>query len=223
MAETQPEFTTSRSRITNFIKSALSKFPSINNNELPNLRRDEIHQRFPEDSYTQRGFDLNTEVNERTGLFVEIAGPTDNGYELTDLTKLPKKVHISNIYPGSPRFNPKSGKVDTIVGTVDFVADARKLPFKAGSIGILLASCLPGQINPDVLGEADRVLEPGGLFVCENTTDDLVESATLGDFNLVSYRKEKTIYSKDPRRQKAIISRVGNYKWNVVLQKKKDA
>src|SRR3989344_8339438 len=41
----------------------------------------------------------------RKGPLIEVAGPTEGGYRSIDIEKRPKKLLVSNIVPGAPRFH----------------------------------------------------------------------------------------------------------------------
>lgn len=98
-------------------------------------------------NWKKRGFDVEKKLNSVKGKIIEVAGPTPYGYDLVDFEKLEKPVYTSNVFPGMPYFGKKADDGTEIInyaGKVDFIADATKLPFKDGSIGAVLISCLGG-------------------------------------------------------------------------------
>jgi hypothetical protein len=156
--------------------------------------------------WTKEGFSIEDEIRDRQGPLIEIAGPTDYGFELVDLSKLDKKVFVSNISPGCPLYDDVTGEFLCYTGQVDFQADAQNLPFRESGIGILFASCLPKEIRNRTIQEAKRVLEDGGLLVWQGGTDEDIESAKKIGLEPVEYSKHLNQATQ-------------TYSWNVIFKK----
>lgn len=78
-----------------------------------------------------REFDLNRTINSLQGQpTLEIAGPTHRGYPIID-NRLPSAPIVTNILPTSTDYE-----------TVDVLADFKRLPFRSGTFGMVLASCI---------------------------------------------------------------------------------
>lgn len=99
----------------------------------------------------REGFHAAEEIKRMEGPTIEVAGPTDEGFFFHDIREnivRPRKIDlfkerkafVSNLYPGSPRF--EQGQFNHFFGTADFIADARELPMKEGKAGVLFCSCL---------------------------------------------------------------------------------
>lgn len=82
-----------------------------------------------------------------------MAGPTDPGLDLADLSKIDKKMYVSNIEPGLPLWS-REGEHLGYIGKVDFQADATNLPLKTDSIGALFVSAMYRDIREKFLLEA---------------------------------------------------------------------
>lgn len=100
-------------------------------------------------------FDLLGELEKRKDKFVEVAGPTERGFMFYDFKEgeEPKrlnlldyiskdKMYVSNLFKGVAHWNPNTGEFLGIENSVDFRADAKKLPLKDESIGAFFGSCL---------------------------------------------------------------------------------
>jgi len=83
-------------------------------------------------NFYESGFSVEKKLKELEGPFVEVAGPTTEGYELVNLNKLDKKLFVSNL-----RDSPWRGKID-------FRSDVRKLPIIDNSVSALFVSNLGG-------------------------------------------------------------------------------
>src|SRR6185503_12480423 len=55
------------------------------------------------------GFVVGDALKEVQGPFVEMAGPTREGYQVTGIPALPKKLLTSNVFPGTPYFDGQDG------------------------------------------------------------------------------------------------------------------
>lgn len=108
-------------------------------------------------------FYLRRELRKLQAPFIEVAGPTREGFVFHDLDETgelkkidlakEQKVFVSNLYSGKPEFE-KGGFVQ-FYGLVDFVTDARITPIRGGSIGALFCSCL-GEISS---GGVEKIME----------------------------------------------------------------
>ncbi len=166
----------------------------------------EVTAKMDDEKWTKEGFSIEEEIRHRHGPLVEIAGPTDNGFELVDLSKLDKKVFESNISPGCPLYDDMTGEFLCYTGQIDFQSYAQNLPFKESGIGVLFASCLPKDIRNRTIQEANRVLEDGGLLIWQGGTDEDVESGKKIGLELVEYSKH-------------LCQRTQTYHWNVIFKK----
>lgn len=130
-------------------------------------------------NYKESGFDAAKSLRERKGNFIEVGGPTTQGYELVNINRLDRRLYITNIDPkGCPLFDPFS-RTPRVVRylPIDFPADATNLKFTDKSIGALFASCLNGNIRSKAIAEAARVLEDGGLLIWQGGTEqDIIEA-----------------------------------------------
>lgn len=85
-------------------------------------------------------------INECKEPFIELSGPTPEGYEFIDALglRLPKKITVTNI--SNPitinPFGPDPQSYD-----VDSIADITNLPYPNNSVGMFLVSSPPLQIN----------------------------------------------------------------------------
>lgn len=97
-------------------------------------------------------FDLEERLNKIEKPFIEIAGPTPEGYDQSNFSKLNKKVFVSNLFPGKPRFVDMGRDKESITyeGKVDFIADGMELPVKDKSLGAIFISGLGGSQLKDM-------------------------------------------------------------------------
>lgn len=104
-----------------------------------------IPKEYNKDKFKVEGFNIKEELKKIKLPFVEFGGPTVAGYEKTgvDTEKLNKKIWISNIEKGAPRFNSETGRFMGYYGKVDFQTDATAASLKNKSIGAVFASRLP--------------------------------------------------------------------------------
>ena len=92
-----------------------------------------------------KGFSVADELDRLTGSpTLEIAGPTYSGFP-TIANRVPSDPYVSNIFPCS-----------TNSEVTDLLADFRALPIKSGTIGMVLASCMPLTEMPNKDGLNDR-------------------------------------------------------------------
>lgn len=168
------------------------------------------------EQWQEEDFDLGKELRVRKGPFVEIAGPTEDGYDRIDLNSLDRKVFQSNVKNGSPIYGPEpeeNPKPIGYFGKVDFMADATKLPLADGKVGALFGSCLPREIRAKAIKEALRILEPGGFFVSQGFWAENIDLAQKLGFRVREYTKD--IYPPDPFGGEAVNV------YSVILQKPK--
>jgi SAM-dependent methyltransferase len=118
-----------------------------------------------QDSWKQTDFDVTEYLKNQEGSVVEFAGPTLSGYEFIDASKMNDTVLISNISPGLPEYDPHTGELIQIKGSVDFQADATQMPLADESCKAILVSCLDKSFRQKTFQEAFRILKPGGLLV----------------------------------------------------------
>ena len=167
-------------------------------------------------------FDLSSELSKRKGPFIEVAGPTLGGFDIVrpkDIKSADKPYFTSNITEGLETYGRK-------VAPVDFVADARHLPFTDESIGAVFASCLVADIRKEAIQEACRVLEPGGLLVWEGTFSDDIEVAEHSGFALVGYEwplEKKVSQFLPPETDKADISSLQKKVLQIIQEKVSDS
>jgi hypothetical protein len=154
-------------------------------------------------------FDLLETIKGLNSPVIEVAGPTDRGFELIDESKLDREVWVSNISPGYPMWNDNTGEFIGYFGKVDFQADATTLPFATDSLGGILASCLPSEVREDAIKEASRSLKEGGVLVWQGGVASDIKTAEDGGFEAVQYTKKRISYTDN---------RTGDV-YNVIFQK----
>ncbi len=139
-----------------------------------------IIQKVLSGNYKENGFDILEQLRTRKGSFVELGGPTERGYELVDINKLDRKLHVTNIDPrGCPIYDPYNPAIKNPIRflPIDFQADATNLKFADNSISALFASCLNNDIRTRAIAEIARVLEEGGLLIWQvGGKDDILDA-----------------------------------------------
>lgn len=144
---------------------------------------------------TEDGFNLEKEINELDAPLIEVGGPTDSSWHLTDIRNSRQKMYISNITPGNPvqKGVRKDGtpKIE-YKGKVDFLADATKLPFRDASVGALFNSCLPRSKRAEFMQEAQRVLKDNSLLIASGFFEEDMETAKQAGFHLVENVRYKS-------------------------------
>jgi len=168
------------------------------------------------ESWKEKNFDVDKRIETTRGQFIEIAGPTAKGYKQVDLEKLPRKIYITNLFPGCPYYK-KTEKGDIVLegyeGKVDFEADATEMPLRDSSVGAVFStnlSAFPSEkhnltkeqidtetdrltkiLRENAMKEAWRILEPGGLLIWQGgKEEDFTVAHNLG-FRIVQYQKEQ--------------------------------
>jgi len=154
-------------------------------------------------SYKQKGFDLNRELESAKGPLIEVAGPTEEGFEFIEMSKLPKDISVSNLHPGAPTFDRQTGKFYKYYGQVDFQADGRNLPLEDKTAGAIFIKAIGNirlpdgnlskklndrQLKEEVIKEAYRVLEDEGIFVLEMIEKDFFNYAQKLGFEVKQYK-----------------------------------
>ena len=140
-------------------------------------------------SWTEADFDVIQAVEDTQGPVIEIGGPTSYRREFLRLAGL----DLFTI--GLPVYGPKKTEIfisNIRPGYIDFQADGRVLPFRNESIGAIYATSLPSHIIPDIIMEAHRVLEEGGIFILQRV-GDIGLIVTASGFKL---REVERIYTK---------------------------
>lgn len=131
----------------------------------------------------QDGFDLEKAIKAAPGPLLEVGGPTEYEYFLTDIKNSGKKMFVSNIEPGRPLYNTDSNNTKLIKyeGKIDLRIDATRLPIKNACLGVLFASCMPRNTHSAIFQEASRVLKQEGLLIAPGLSEkDLQEAESLG-------------------------------------------
>lgn len=131
---------------------------------MPTEEEYEIIEKNSPKRWSKEGFVAEKEINKIKSPMVEVAGPTNDGFEpLVDVKKIKQKVHQSNLFRAEqvPEVTPDYQDLSKI----DFQADATKLPIADNSVGALFVSCLSVDIRKPSIEEVSRVLEQGGLFI----------------------------------------------------------
>lgn len=148
------------------------------------------------------GFELANELSSRNGIFIEIAGPTPEGFSLVDYEKLDRPVLTSNIKPGIPLWDDKTGELVTYWGKVDFQADSQKLPLRNESVGALFGSCLEQNTIPKTLKEAARILEPRGILVLQQVMESSLNQIEPM-FEELGFKVQQSVKKQNEAGQKA--------------------
>ncbi len=111
----------------------------------------------------------------RSGPFIEIGGPTPQNFKMFPryrLDRTGKPYFVSNV-------NLNDG--------VDFVADGRQMPLKDASVGALFMSAMTRYYRADILQEAARILEPGGVIIIQGVELEDIEVAKENGLEFVAY------------------------------------
>ncbi len=120
-------------------------------------------------------------INNCKGLCVEIGGPTPHGYEFIrelGLT-LPANILVTNI-SNPVTLNPFGENPEQ--HHVDAVIDIQHLPYKKGSVDMIITSSLPHKLHKTLLTESAKVLRESGLLVIENEQPEDKELANQSNF-----------------------------------------
>lgn len=161
--------------------------------------------------YEDEKFDIYKKLSEVSGPLIEVAGPSDLGYELVDLKKIDKKIYVSNLFKGAPRFSVDTGEFIGYEGLVDFQADGTKLPLKPESVGAIFIKSLGDissieenrtkeqiqddqqKLRSEAIREAAVALERGGILVFEGTDLGVLDYAQANGLKL---KKQRVHYAE---------------------------
>lgn len=141
-------------------------------------------------------FHLENAIRDAKSPIIEVGGPTDSSWYLTDIKNANRRMFISNITPGNPVYgkNFEDRRPIKYEGKVDFLADATHLPLRKNSVGVLFASCVPREEG--FFPEAHRVLEDNALLVTAGIGwEDIVKAEETGlqMIEYIEYRPRMTM------------------------------
>ncbi|MBI2335058.1 hypothetical protein HYU96_04670 [Candidatus Daviesbacteria bacterium] len=173
---------------------------------------------------TKPGFNVHKTLQERKGAFVELAGPTPEGFEAAKVygkedkyfvsssdgiqRQTDKELIVSNILPEGYVYSSKCNP-PVAQEPISLLADATRVPLKNGSVGAIFISCLPKNTRKDTLKQAYNALEDEGLLIWQGGfPEDIIVAENTG-FKIFSYAKR---YFKNSDGTK-------DYEYRVVLQK----
>jgi len=139
------------------------------------------------------GLNLQEQLNNRQGPFMEFGGPTYDDFTVLEGVKFPQKVLVSNIDPG---LTMGSGENRRVVGRVDAQMDVTNMHLRNESLGAILAAALPATVRDGALDEAMRVLEPGGLLFWQS--GDLEDAKIAQDKEFIT---AKAVLAAEPESQ----------------------
>lgn len=144
----------------------------------------------------KKNFLLIEEVKRIKGFFVEVGGPTKDGFDLIDYKDIRKRIFISNITKGVSEYDTKTGEFLGYFGKIDFLIDGRHLPFKDNSIGIIFASYLPHNMRMSIWAEIFRVMRNNGLLIWQGYIEKEKIEKLMNDYKIeiVAY---SSIYRKE--------------------------
>jgi len=151
--------------------------------------------------WTKEGFDLGREMKARTGPFVEIGGPSPE-YKMFPRYRLDRT--------GKPYFVSNIDSAER----VDFVADGRQMPLPDASVGALFMTSITRYYRADILKEAARILEPGGLVIMQNLVNpEDIDAAQKNGFEFFAYEFDldprwRAFVTSDPSDVKAVTEEV---------------
>jgi hypothetical protein len=91
-------------------------------------------------TFTDKNFSLENELQRLNGPFLELGGPTEEGYFHLDRMQLPKRVLLSNV--DMPDFIPQEYR-DSVADSIDFVIDGSDIDLPEDSLGMVMASHIP--------------------------------------------------------------------------------
>lgn len=169
---------------------------------------EEIGQKSGIRFWKKEGFNFYDSVKYKDGSFIEIAGPTPDGYNLVDISKLDRKLFTSNLEEELPLFtggfiNPgeKPGRIKSGI-KVDFVAKGEEMPLGDQSTGAVFLSNCPG--SPLIYQEVYRILKDDGLFIAQGMgKSDLVQLMMIG-FTVNQLWVHVYYPGNDPNRQREL-------------------
>lgn len=163
-----------------------------------------MNEKLPPEWKRHKDFNLNTEIAKLSAYpIIEVGGPTESGFPLVSWEDVTNATFTSNITPGSPTYS-QDGELSHYYGKVDFQADAKKLPLKEKSVGMLISDSLPPEILDNYIDEANRVLVDQGILLIQGLNEDDVLFITKNNFELMQYKfKDGSIYYAVFRKKQA--------------------
>ena len=147
---------------------------------------------FPRPEWKVDDFNLTQHLTDLRGPFIELAGPTPDGYELANFGEIyqatGKKIMVTNGNPDQleelkAKMSENELKAMEIVGTLD----ARKLPFKKGSVGAIFSHSIGYFSSPQLIRQTPDILEQNGLLVAGGFNNLDIAIALNSGLQLVQY------------------------------------
>lgn len=150
-----------------YVALARDNFAPFKSKEAKNVIEGTLAELFPNDEWRQDGFEILPALQKNNGPFIEIGGPSPNGYRLVDLAEVHKatgkKIVVTNLSTEQLRQPvPESMRNALEIGGV---ADVRNLPYKEDSVGAFFSNALGFYSTPYLFRYSARVLEKNGLLV----------------------------------------------------------
>lgn len=91
-------------------------------------------------TFSTKNFSLKSELQQLDGPYLELGGPTEEGYFHLDRLRLPKRVLLSNVE--MPDFIPQEYR-DSVASSIDLVIDGGDIDLPDDSLGMVMASHIP--------------------------------------------------------------------------------
>jgi hypothetical protein len=91
-------------------------------------------------TFTAKNFSLESELRQLDGPYLELGGPTEEGYYHLDNMQLSKRVLLSNVE--MPDFVPQEHR-DSVASSIDLVIDGGAIDLPDASLGMVMASHIP--------------------------------------------------------------------------------
>jgi hypothetical protein len=181
-------------------------------NEAVGIVKSGLEERYPEEQRHGDSTQLAEIISSRMGPFIELGGPTSQGYDLLSIEAVErltgKHVKITNLSPEAGCYM-LSSQAD--FASIEEFVDAKNLPYEPSSLGMVFASCMPLDVKERVADEVYRVLEEGGLWQYQRCEDVDVARALETGFHLLRYKRlRRPSYEYSPLRPNL---------WNTIFQK----
>lgn len=162
-----------------------------------NAPAEKLGKTYAVQQWMEDSFDPIAEIEKLNGTLLEVGGPTLGDYRVLNTNKLQqelhRKLHVTNIYPDLPQYPEDPDLIPTsFYGKVDFQVDATNLSLRDKSVAALFASNLPADIREQVLTEAKRVLQSGGLLIWQGTLPEDLQYAQKLGYQIKEYLR--TVY-----------------------------